>query len=355
MFVGNFANNILDNLFTPVIVLDFDLVVLYMNNATQQLLGVSKNRSIGLKINKLMFSNSIDFENFKNIVYVEQGFSKREVTIVTEGGLQHLVDISVVSIEDYEKENYFLMEIKLISHQKKITDDAYQYAQQIASRDLIRNLAHEIKNPLGGLRGAAQLLAKDLNDEQREFTDIIIKQADRLKLLVDRLLGPQKPIKYELTNIHKVLEHVIKLISLDIDERISVQKDYDPSIPEIMMDYNQMFQVILNIAKNAYEAITTGGNITFKTRIAFNENIHGKKCKVACVVSILDNGPGVDPNILDTVFYPMVTTKAQGTGLGLAIAQTIIYQHQGKIECISKPGNTEFKITLPLNLNRDGK
>ncbi len=345
------AISLLDNLLTSIIVVDNNLIVHFLNNAAQQLLGISSKHAVNQHINQLFDTKCIDIERIIKLTPRDPGFSEREVNIRV-GASENLVDFSATSIA-VGKKTFLIFELRTIDQQKKISDENHQYAQQVASRELIRNLAHEIKNPLGGIRGAAQLLAKDLPESQQDYTNIVIKEADRLKGLVDRLLGPQKALKRELHNIHEILEHVRKLTLIAADDRLKIKQDYDPSIPEIVMDYNQMYQVVLNITKNASEALNGNGLITFSTRAVFKVNIHGIRHRVACEIKITDNGPGVNPAIIDTVFYPMVTTKVQGNGLGLAIAQTIIDQHQGKLECKSKPGETSFIITLPLDTTKN--
>lgn len=340
------ATALLDNLLTSIIVVDAKLIVHFLNNAAQQLLGLSARQAINQHITQLFDTKNIDLGRITKLTPRDPGFSEREISIQI-GNNEIFVDFIATSISVGRK-SFLIFELRTIDQQKKISDETYQYAQQVASRELIRNLAHEIKNPLGGIRGAAQLLAKDLPESQQDFTNIIIKEADRLKSLVDRLLGPQKALKRELHNIHEILEQVRKFILITAGDKLVIRQDYDPSIPEILMDYNQMYQVILNITKNASEALNREGIITFTTRAAFKVNIHGTRHRVACEIKITDNGPGVDPAIIDTVFYPMVTTKVQGNGLGLAIAHTIIDQHKGKLECKSRPGHTSFIITLPL-------
>lgn len=337
---------LLDNLLTSIIVVDSKMVVHYLNNAAQQMLGLSLRQANNQHISQLFDTSGLDLNRITKLTQRDPGFSEREVSI-SIGNVDILVDFSAIAVQCGRK-TFFIFEIRTIDQQKKISDETHQYAQQVASRELIRNLAHEIKNPLGGIRGAAQLLSKDLPNSLQEYTNIIIKEADRLKGLVDRLLGPQKVAVYDLHNIHEILEHVRKLMLIAAGDKLQIKQDYDPSIPELLMDYNQMYQVILNITKNASEALNGSGVITFSTRAVFKVNIHGKRHRVACEIKITDNGPGIDPSIMDTVFYPMVTTKVQGNGLGLAIAQTIIDQHKGKLECKSKPGATSFIITLPI-------
>jgi len=241
-----------------------------------------------------------------------------------------------------------LLEFKQIDQQKQISLEVFQQQQWIAARDLIKGLAHEIKNPLGGLRGAAQLLNKELNEEQQEYTAMIIEQADRLTNLVDRLLGPNQLPQIQAYNIHSVLEKVYQVVSYSNEQNVQLHRDYDPSIPSIECDQEKVQQAVLNIVNNAIQAIDENNTITLKTRIASNKNINGQRIKLAVQISIIDDGPGIPTKIQDTLFYPMVSGRSNGTGLGLSIAQTLVNQHHGKLSCHSQPGHTEFIILLPL-------
>jgi len=214
---------------------------------------------------------------------------------------------------------------------------------------MARALAHEIKNPLGGLRGAAQLLDQELQDpELREYTQIIIAESDRLQDLMDKMLGPNKPAQKTLLNIHEVLERVRQLVLVEANKNIQLKTDYDPSIPDLYADKNQLIQALLNIVRNAVQAIQTEGEILLKTRIRRHMTIGRKRFKLTIKIDIIDSGPGIKPELMDQIFYPMITSRAEGTGLGLSIAQSLINQHSGLIECESEPGRTVFSIYLPL-------
>ena len=218
----------------------------------------------------------------------------------------------------------------------------------------MRGLAHEIKNPLGGIRGAAQLLSRELHEPSlRDYTDVIIEEADRLRNLVDRMLGSNKLPSLSMTNIHEVLERVCSLVDLESQGRITLVRDYDPSIPDVLIDREQMIQAVLNIVRNAMQALASQndlhlGRITLRTRTLRQFTIGHTRHRLVCKVEIIDNGPGIPPELQDTIFYPMVSGRADGTGLGLAITQNIISQHQGLIECESHPGHTVFALFLPL-------
>ena len=258
-----------------------------------------------------------------------------------------MLDISVTIIE--QQPVHLLLELRQVDQQRKISMESLQQHQHLAARELIRGLAHEIKNPLGGLRGAAQLLEESLDDEQKEYTQLIIAQADRLRNLVDRLLGPYRPPSLQHSNLHQVAEQVLKLAKMDNPQQIHFQRDYDPSIPDFLFDPELLEQALLNIVRNAQQALEDGGQITLQSRILHQHTLHGKRYKLVACIKVIDNGPGIPLAIRDTLFYPMVSGKAGGTGLGLSIAQTLIHQQRGWIDCESWPGHTGFMIYLPIS------
>ncbi|MFW5824592.1 MAG: nitrogen regulation protein NR(II), partial [Marinobacter sp.] len=234
--------------------------------------------------------------------------------------------------------------------------------QQETTRILVRGMAHEIKNPLGGIRGAAQLLDRELDDEdQKEYTQVIIAEADRLRGLVDRMLGPNRALRFAPTNIHEVLERVRTLLEAESRGRLNFRRDYDVSLPEFPGDKEQLIQAFLNIARNAMEAAfeyrdgpcsDEPPTITFRTRVLRQFTIGQRRHRLVCRVDIIDNGPGIAPDLLQNIFYPMISGRANGTGLGLSITQSIIGQHHGLVECESEPGKTDFIIFLPLEETR---
>ncbi|RMG27368.1 MAG: PAS domain-containing sensor histidine kinase, partial [Gammaproteobacteria bacterium] len=221
--------------------------------------------------------------------------------------------------------------------------------QSRALNELVRGLAHEIKNPLGGLRGAAQLLESELADPAlREYTSVIIEEADRLRALVDRLLGPSGLPRRERLNLHEVLEHVRTLVLAEGHLGLRIERDYDPSIPELEADRDALVQAVLNIVRNAVEALAGEGTIWLQTRTERQVTIGSVRHRLAASVRIIDNGPGVPEALRERLFVPLVTGRAQGTGLGLAIAQNLVGRHGGIIEFESRPGHTCFNLLLPL-------
>jgi two-component system nitrogen regulation sensor histidine kinase GlnL len=247
-----------------------------------------------------------------------------------------------------------LVELQHVDNHLRISKEERLLTQQNTARLLVRGLAHEIKNPLGGLRGAAQLLDLELHDpELKEYTQIIIAESDRLQGLMDKMLGPNKPPNKKPLNVHEVLERVRQLVQVESSGNLAIKNDYDPSIPNVLGDKDQLIQAILNIARNAVQATEGKGHIIIKTRIHRHMTIRRKQYKLAAKIDIIDDGPGIDADMLNQIFYPMVTGRAEGTGLGLSIAQSLINQHNGLIECNSEPGNTVFSVYLPVETGNE--
>ncbi len=332
---------------TAVIALDDNLIVKYINPAAEALLVKSLHNLYGLTIDEVLHNCSISKKRYQQLLTTGQEFADSDVTFMLFDGTTVTVEVTVSAVE-FNQVAHILIELKQIDQQKQISLEATQQQQWEAARDLIRGLAHEIKNPLGGLRGAAQLLSKELSEDQQEYTKMIIEQSDRLTNLVDKLLGPNQLPNMVHQNIHAVLEKVHKLTGFNNPKKIKVQRDYDPSIPEIYFDEDKLQQAVLNIVSNALMALASDDIITLRTRIASNKTINGKRIRLCIEISIIDNGPGIPAHIQDTLFYPMISGRNNGTGLGLSISQTLIHQHQGKLFCKSRPGRTEFTILLPL-------
>jgi len=332
---------------TAVVLLDKNLTIQYLNPAAEALLIKSLNTLYQQPLKDIIRSISIEEERYTQLLSSGQEFNDGDVTIEFLDKSRITVDLTASSIE-FNQTPHILLEFRQIDQQKQISAEAFQQQQWESARDLIRGLAHEIKNPLGGLRGAAQLLNNEINAEQQEYTAMIIEQADRLTNLVDRLLGPNQLPNMSCQNIHVVLEKVNQLISFNNPKGIKLIRDYDPSIPDIKFDEDKLQQAILNIVNNAIQAIGSENTITLRTRIASNQTINGKRVKLGVQISIIDDGPGIPSHLQDTIFYPMVSGSSTGTGLGLSICQTLIHQHQGKLLCTSRLGRTEFTILLPI-------
>jgi two-component system nitrogen regulation sensor histidine kinase GlnL len=251
-----------------------------------------------------------------------------------------------------------LTEFRIIDQQIKIAREERLNEQAEANRQLMRNLAHEIKNPLGGIRGAAQLLELELPErhlkELREYTQVIIKEADRLQTLVDRLLAPHRhPHIVGDVNIHEVCERVRSLVMAEFPQGLTIKRDYDLSIPEFRGDKEQLIQAVLNIVHNAAQALADriragDGELILRTRVSRQVTLSKVRYRLALDLHIIDNGPGIPPDIQERIFYPLVSGREGGSGLGLTLAQTFVHQHMGVIECDSRPGCTDFRILIPL-------
>ncbi|NUU65990.1 nitrogen regulation protein NR(II) [Enterobacteriaceae bacterium BIT-l23] len=339
------AGLILNSLMNSILLVDDELAVHYANPAAQQLLAQSSRKLFGAPLPELLSYFSLNIELMRESLNTGQGFIDNEVTLVIDGRA-HILSLSAQRMPD----SLILLEMSPMDNQRRLSQEQLQHAQQVAARDLVRGLAHEIKNPLGGLRGAAQLLNRALPDPTlTEYTTVIIEQADRLRNLVDRLLGPQQPGMHITDSIHKVAERVVNLVKLELPENVTLVRDYDPSLPDLTHDPDQLEQVLLNIVRNALQALgEQGGEITLRTRTAFQLTLHGERYRLAARIDVEDTGPGIPPHLQDTLFYPMVSGREGGTGLGLSIARSLIDQHSGKIEFSSWPGHTEFSVYLPI-------
>jgi len=341
--------NILDHLNEAILLFDNELRLIFVNPAAEMLLADSAKHLLGLSARKLLKSaQNIGIDDLFQRMQANEPLVDREL-ILERLNQSVTVNLSATPLFADGKLQEILIELQQVDRHLRITKEEQLLAQQNTSRLLVRGLAHEIKNPLGGLRGAAQLLDQELQDpELREYTQIIIAESDRLQDLMDKMLGPNKPAQKTLLNIHEVLERVRQLVLVEANKNIQLKTDYDPSIPDLYADKNQLIQALLNIVRNAVQAIQTEGEILLKTRIRRHMTIGRKRFKLTIKIDIIDSGPGIKPELMDQIFYPMITSRAEGTGLGLSIAQSLINQHSGLIECESEPGRTVFSIYLPL-------
>ncbi len=341
---------ILDHINEAILLFDRDLRLTYINPAGEILFADSAKHLHNTPIQKLFkTTQTLIFDDLTQRIKNNEPLVDREL-ILDRINQSVTVNLSATPLQENGVFNEILIELQQVDRHLRITKEEQLLAQQNTSRMLVRGLAHEIKNPLGGLRGAAQLLDLELQDpELKEYTKIIIAESDRLQDLMDKMLGPNKPAHKNSLNIHEVLERVRQLVTVEANSNISLTTDYDPSIPELMADKNQLIQALLNIVRNAVQAIHDAGEIIIKTRIKRHMTIGRKHHKLTVQIDIIDNGPGIAPELMERIFYPMITGRPEGTGLGLSIAQSLINQHDGLIECESEPGHTVFSIYLPIN------
>ena len=338
----------LDQLTTAVVVLDEALNVRYLNPAAEALFGTSRQHRVGAHVRELT-SEGID--GLSNVFTTGQSITQRAAKFRTRDGRELSADLTA-SLEPEAR--YLLVELQPINRLMRINrDDQSVYAQE-TTRRLVRGMAHEIKNPLGGVRGAAQLLERELTDPAlKEYTQVIIEEADRLTALVDRLLGPNRQLDIAEVNVHELLEHVVRVVDAELPGRITFIRDYDPSLPVVNADHDQLVQALMNIIRNAGQALsnTPNAQIMLRTRAVRQFTIGTTRHRVVAQMDIADNGPGIPADMMERIWFPMISGRPDGTGLGLAISQAIVGQHDGVIECVSEPGDTCFSVFLPFTDN----
>lgn len=341
----------LEQLATAVILLNQSHQVVYANPSAETLFALSATQIAGRHISEVFLDCETLQLTIDNAVKNDSPYREHEFVITSIGHQSFTVTCTVTPVKISQAS--LILEFQQMDQQLRIAREERMLIQQQANSELLRNLAHEIRNPLGGLRGAAQLLEHELpNSSLREYTQVIIKEADRLQSLMDRLLVPHHAPKYEPTNIHEVLERVRSLLLAESPNNIKVRRDYDTSLPDLTGDREKLIQVVLNIARNAVQAIqsisTNNAEIIFRTRAERQVTLAKKRYRVAIQLQIINNGPDISADIKDKIFYPLFTGREGGSGLGLALAQTFVTQHQGMIDCESQSGKTCFTILLPV-------
>jgi two-component system nitrogen regulation sensor histidine kinase GlnL len=341
---------ILENLNTAVLLFGDDLRLAYINPAGEVLFAVSARHVLGVSASELIDCPDERVETrFRQALMTRHPFTEREVNISLVDGRTITVNCTVLPLHQFEKGVELLVELHQVDRQLRISREEHLISQHQATQALIRGLAHEIKNPLGGLRGAAQLLEQELPEKAlREYTRIIIDEADRLQKLMDRMLGPNRMPKERRVNIHHVLEHVRGLMLAEYPAGPRIVRDYDPSIPELMADPDRLIQAFLNLVRNAIVAAGQDGVISLCSRVLRQFTIGNRRHKLVLRVAVEDDGPGIPQHLQERIFFPMVSGQSGGTGLGLPIAQELVNQHGGLIECESRPGRTQFFVYLPL-------
>jgi two-component system nitrogen regulation sensor histidine kinase GlnL len=343
----------LDLLSTAVIVLDQAARIVHANQSAELLLSMSRKNLLGQSAERVI-GDEMQMQQLVADARANVFGERRQVLELKRLGREP-VPVRVTATAQYGSSTPLVLEISEIEQQLKVDREERQLGLSEANRQLLRNLAHEIKNPLGGVRGAAQLLDAELaSPEQREYTRVIIAEADRLQALVDRLLAPHRVARVvaEL-NIHEVCERVRMVMLAEFPRGLTIERDYDASVPNFHGDREQLIQALLNIVRNATQALESrieagDARITLRTRVARQVTIARSRHRLALDLHVTDNGPGVPNDIKDRIFYPLVSGRDDGTGLGLTLAQTFIQQHDGIIEVDSRPGRTDFRILIPL-------
>ena len=346
-------SDLLDALATGVVLLDAADGVIHANVAAQGLLGVGLNQARGrsfldLFVEHLPLQALLQRARERGEVFAERELALRPLSAPRDA---RVIDVTVTPIEDHGGARRLLLEMVDAVPRNRINRENELRARLEGSRMMTRQLAHEIKNPLGGLRGAAQLLERQLPDAAlREYTGVIINEADRLTALVDSMAGPTRVPHKTPLNVHEICEHVFRLLEAEAKPgaEIALERDYDPSVPDGSFDRNQLVQALLNLARNALQAVDGRGRIVLRTRAVANAHIGPVRHRLAVRIEVVDDGPGVPAEIRGSLFYPLVTGRANGTGLGLAVAQEIVTRNGGLIEFDSEPGRTVFSVLLPL-------
>lgn len=345
--------SILDSLNTAIILVDGHLLLRYLNPAAEALLAVSCERCAGEPITYFFHESAEAVKQLKLAVSQADRYIKRHAEWQLLNGNQITVDYTVTP---FGEQGSLMIEVQPIDRLIRISREEMLSSSHETTRNLVRGMAHEIKNPLGGIRGAAQLLARELPDSAlQEYTAIIIDEADRLRNLVDRMLGPNQLPQFRSLNVHEPLERVATIIQAECRRSIQILRDYDPSIPDMLADKEMLIQALLNIVRNAMQALLeagiTNGVIRLRTRIQRQFTIGRRHHPLVCRIDIIDNGPGIPTDMIENIFYPMISGRAGGTGLGLTISQHLIHQHNGLIECHSEPGATRFTLYLPMDVH----
>lgn len=325
------------------------MLILDLNPAAENILGISSRRAHGQSLLQLVDDEPEMREILSRVAVTGDHYANEIRLAPTEVHSQErIIDchVSPVAIDNAR----LLVEVTDVTRRMQISRENALLIQHGAGRQMIRQLAHEIKNPLGGIRGAAQLLERQLNDaELREYTDVVISETDRLVGLVDTLLGPGGPPNKQPVNVHELLEYVVRIIEAEDDRKLTIHRDYDPGLPLIDLDRDQMVQAFLNLMRNAAAALDGQGTITLRSRAVTNFTIGEVRHRVIASLEIEDDGPGIPKDMQDSVFYPLVTSRPEGTGLGLPAAQELISRHGGLIEFDSRPGRTVFIMRIPLD------
>jgi two-component system nitrogen regulation sensor histidine kinase GlnL len=343
---------LLDAVNTAYIFIDTDQSVLHMNSAAELMMGVSRNMAIGKSIHQAFPCCSVIDQQISKALETQRIYSERDLEIQLRP--QHRITMDCVITPVYQDDlvtEFIIIELNQVDRRLRISREGHLLSQNEGARDLLRGVAHEIKNPLGGIRGAAQLLAAELqSDEYKEYTDVIINEVDRLQELVDRMLGPRQLPQIDNVNVHEPLEDVRKLIAAEAGPNVRLSTEYDPSLPEVKADRDMLQQAFLNLATNALHAVRDldDARIMIRTRSERQFTISSMRYRLVLRIEFIDSGPGIPEDMQETVFLPMVTTKAEGTGLGLPIAQSLIQRHGGLVEYDTCNDSSCFIVYLPV-------
>ncbi len=341
--------DILDNISTSVIIINKFTEIVYINAAGENFFHNSKANLKNKKINTFFAKENNEIINqIYDAIALNQKTISRDIEVSLKSKIKYHLNcnIQIIYIED---EKHVLLEINLLRNKKNIEENLKFIDRSNTSKIITRSIAHEIKNPLGGIKGAAQLLESEIEDKFKDYTNIIIYEADRLKNYIDKMLGPKEKPSFKFVNLHSITDKIINISNITSNKKIMYIKDYDPSIPDLYIDENMINQSLLNLVKNANEAVSNNnGIIIIKTRVERNYTINKIRHKLVSIISVIDNGNGINDDIKNKLFLPLVTNKADGSGLGLSISQRLISANNGIIDFEEEINKTIFKIILPI-------
>jgi len=341
---------ILRQLKAAVLVVNHDLEVSYCNSAAEELFRLSRRQLQSTSLKEVILDGDLMHDSIIEALTKSENYQQRDARLLIAGQDWVTADLDISRLE-LGQESAILIEIRSDDRNHSIGLDSNEYSQHLAANTLIRGLGHEIKNPLGGLRGAAQLLTMELGDDSlKEYTSVIIKEADRLSALVDRMMAPHKQGQAKLINVHEPLEEAITLVTMEVGDSVQFIRNYDPSIPELMLFSDGIQQAFLNLIQNAVQAMDGSGSIELETRIVRNMLLGDQQQPLVARINFIDSGPGVPEHLKRKLFLPLVSGRASGTGLGLGVAQSLIQQHQGVIEYRDDQPKTTFSVYLPVTI-----
>ncbi len=352
---GDAPDGLADALTVAVCVLDADTTVHYLNAAAEALFGAGRRQLEGQALAHAVAIDGQWLERVGPAIASDEAFTVRELRITPRyANEQRLIDATVTPWRRRHGPGFAVVELVPVDRHLRIAREASLEAQEAANRHLLRGVAHEVRNPLAGLRGAAQLLAQEASGPSvDEYTEVIVNEVDRLQALVERMVGPVRTPKRDRLNLHEITEHVLSLLRGQAPPGVTLTTAYDPSIPELAADRDQLIQALLNLGRNAVEAVGAEGTVTLRTYTLRQFTVRHVRHRLVAVVAVEDDGPGIPSELVESLFQPMVTGRAEGTGLGLTIAQSLIARHRGLIECERTDHGSVFRMLLPLEWGDD--
>ncbi len=347
---GDAPEGLADALTVALCVVDADTTVHYVNAAAEALFGAGRRQLAGQALGSAVAIDSEWLARVAPAIASDEAFTVRELRVTPRYSTeQRLIDATVTPWQRGQDAGYAVVELVPVDRHLRIAREASLEAQEAANRHLLRGLAHEIRNPLAGLRGAAQLLAHEASGPSvGEYTDVIVNEVDRLQALVERMVGPVRAPRRDRLNLHEITEHVLSLLRGQAPPGVTLTTAYDPSIPELAGDRDQLIQALLNLGRNAVEAVGSEGTVVLRTYTLRQFTVRHVRHRLVAAVGVEDDGPGIPGDLAESLFQPMVTSRAEGTGLGLTIAQSLIARHGGLIECERTDQGSVFRVLLPL-------